>query len=381
MKRLFVLVGLLVLFVFPARSQAQTFQGSSIVAFSGTPPSGSCGGAIGSGAWSASWLALATDTGLLYGCVCPTTCSWTALPVTSGVPSGSTIAITTGTCPSGYTENDNLAGLVAVGTTHAAGNVGGTGGSSSYTPAGTNSTPTFSGAVDTTSAVSAGTPAGTNSSGGFSEGAISWPVGVPTNASGAFTEGALSWPAGVPAIAAGSFVQPTFAGNALATHTHTLTPTGTNGTAAWTIVTGGYAASTTHYSPDSFGGSALASGTTSITVPAEIFSGALDTSSAVSAGTPAGTNSGGSFTEGAITWPAGVPTIASGTFTQPTVSWPAGVPTIALGSFTQPTFAGNALATHTHTLTPTGTVSTPSFSGTPATITPPYILVIWCSKT
>ena len=349
MKRLFVLVGLLVLFVLPARSQAQTFQGSSIVAFSGTPPSGSCGGAIGSGAWSASWLALATDTGLLYGCVCPTTCSWTALPVTSGVPSGSTIAITTGTCPSGYTENDNLAGLVAVGTTHAAGNVGGTGGSSSYTPAGTNSTPTFSGAVDTTSAVSAGTPAGTNSSGGFSEGAISWPAGVPTNASGAFTEGALSWPAGVPTAASIT------AG----------TPAGTNSGAAFSVTTAEYGSGTTAYVATHMGGTTLASGTTSITLSTQpTFAG-----SALAVHTHT------------ISWPAGVPTIAAGSFTQPTVSWPAGVPTIASGSFTQPTFAGNALATHTHTLTPTGTVSTPSFSGTPATITPPYILVIWCSKT
>jgi hypothetical protein len=34
----------------------------------------------------------------------------------------------------------------------------------------------------------------------------------------------------------------------------------------------------------------------------------------------------------------------------PTTAWPAGVPT----------FAGTALATHTHTLTPAGTVSTPN---------------------
>ena len=52
----------------------------------------------------------------------------------------------------------------------------------------------------------------------------------------------------------------------------------------------------------------------------------------------------------------------------------------AAGSFTQPTFTGSALAGHTHTVTPTGTVSTPTFSGTPATIQVPYIKVIFCSK-
>jgi len=248
--------------------------------------------------------------------------------------------IKTGACPSGWTEDDTFTGLMMLATTTGAGDVGTTGGTTSFTPAGAVSTPTFSGASDTTSSNSAGTPAGTNSGGAFSEGAISWPAGVPTNASGAFAEGAISWPAGVPALTMASY-----------------TPQGTNGASA----TSGNCAAT-----------AIAAGTGSLnackttapnlTVTAQTFTGTAH------------------VLTGTIAWPAGVPTIAAGTFTQPTISWPAGVPTIAAGSFTQPTFAGSVLAGHTHTVTPTGTVSTPTFSGTPATITIPFIKVIWCSK-
>ena len=63
---------------------------------------------------------------------------------------------------------------------------------------------------------------------------ISWPAKVPVASSGAFTQGAISWPANPPTIAAGSFTQPTFTGSALGTHSHTLTPAGTNGTSAVT---------------------------------------------------------------------------------------------------------------------------------------------------
>lgn len=161
--------------------------------------------------------------------------------------SGEVVMALSGPCPAGWTESSALNGSFPRGTINANADVGGTGGVDSVTPAGTVSTPTFSGAQGTTSAVSAGTPAGTNS------------------------------------------------------------------TASWTIATGGYAASTTHYSPDSFGGSALASGTTSITVPAE-------------------------------------------------------------------TFTGSALATHTHTLTPSGTVSTPTFSGSSFDNRPAFVKVIFCVK-
>ena len=270
-------------------------------------------------------IGIEADNGHIWTC---SGSSWFDESAAAGVPSGFTGMITTGSCPSSYTQVTALNGAMPYGTLAANGDVGGTGGANTITPTVatlTAAAQTFTGSSANTSAVSGGTPAGTNASGGFTEGTLSWPAGVPT-----------------------------FAGNALATHTHTLTPTGTNGTVGWTIVTGGYAASTTHFSPDSFGGVALTSGSTSITVPAETFTGALDTSSAVSAGTPAGT-----------------------------VAWPAGVPTIAAGTFTQPTFTGSLLATHVHTVTATGTNGTSSVTGTLNSIDnrPAYVKVIFCQKT
>lgn len=301
-----------------------------------------------------------------------------------GIFSGMILFIATGACPSGWTENDSLATYNILATTSAAGDVGTHGGSNSYTPAGTVAAPTinsltaaaqtFTGGSDTTDAISAGTPAGTNSGGAFSEGAISWPAGVPTNAAGAFSEGALSWPANVPSIASGTFVQPTIAWPVAPTNVPTASG------AAFSIVTQDFNTGSTAYGPKSLGGTTLASGTTSIT---------LSTQPTIAWPTKVPTASGGSFTDGAISWPVNPPTIAAGSFSQPTISWPAGVPTIASGSFTQPTFAGVALGTHSHTLTPTGmnsssavsgTLNAPAFSGAPATITPPYFKVIACQK-
>ena len=146
---------------------------------------------------------------------------------TDVIPSGMIAFIATGTCPSGWTENDALAGYNVLVTTSAAGDVGTHAnqsltaaaqtvnsltaaaqtftGSSTSVPAETVYSLTaaaqaFTGASDTTSAVSGGTPSGSNSGGGFTEGAISWPVGVPTNAGGAFTEGAIARPLAAPAF-------------------------------------------------------------------------------------------------------------------------------------------------------------------------------------
>ena len=203
--------------------------------------------------------------------VCTASNTWTAV-TGGGVPSGAILLIATGTCPSGFSEATGLDGVMLRGTLAAHGNVGTSGGSDTITPTVatlTAAAQTFSGSSATSSAVSGGTPAGTNTSGAFTEGAISWPVGVPTHSgttinaiattsgskagssTGAFTaiggvapgssftptinsQGTIAWPAGVPTIAAGSFTQPTFTGSALATHTHTLTATGTNGTSAVT---------------------------------------------------------------------------------------------------------------------------------------------------
>lgn len=165
-------------------------------------------------------------------------------------PSGAMIMILSGTCPSSFTEVTALNGQFLEGTIAANGDVGGTGGNSTITPAGTVSTPTFSGASDTTSAVSAGTPAGSN--GTTTTGATSAGTPAGTNA-GTTTTGAcgatvdegttstakactstpnLPIPAETftgSALATHTHTVPaeTFTGSALGTHTHTVTPTGT----------------------------------------------------------------------------------------------------------------------------------------------------------
>jgi len=293
----------------------------------------------------------------------------------AGVPSGMIAFIATGTCPSGWTENDTLATYNILVTTTVAGDVGTHGGSNSYTPAGTagvsslsaaaqtftgSSTTvpaetvnsltaaaqTFTGALDTTSSTSGGTPAGSNSGGSFSEGAISWPTG-------------------------GSIV-PVFSGASDTTSaTSGGTPAGTNGT---TTTSGNCAATAIAAGTGSL--NACKTTAPNLAVPAETFTG-----SALATHTHTVTPTG-------------------------TVAWPTPVPTIASGTFTQPTFSGSALAGHTHTVTPTGTngtsavtgtlnsttitplgsnasssvTGTLSFSGTPATITPPYYKVIACQK-
>lgn len=82
---------------------------------------------------------------------------------------------------------------------------GGTGGSATHTPAGTNSTPTFTGTLGTSSSVSAGTPAGT-----IDNHNTTVQVG----------------PAGSAPLLSGPTTH-TFTGTAMAGHTHTITPAGT----------------------------------------------------------------------------------------------------------------------------------------------------------
>jgi hypothetical protein len=86
-----------------------------------------------------------------------------------GVPSGVELMISSGSCPSGYTEDDSFSGLYVLGTTNAAGNVGTTGGSTSYTPAGTNSAPNFTGGLDTASATTSSPKLVTKSTSGVAE--------------------------------------------------------------------------------------------------------------------------------------------------------------------------------------------------------------------
>ena len=241
-------------------------------------------------------LAFATDAASgqqVYTCHSNT---WGQLGNSSsgGVPSGMIGMIVSGSCPSAWTQVAALNGVMLQGTLAANGDVGTTGGSNSITATGTVSQPTFSGASDTTSAVSAGTPAGTNGTAAFTPAGT---VAAPTFTGASDTTSAVSagTPAGVNSstnttnklVTASSGVSLTFVGSALATHTHTVTPTGTNSAPAFTGSLG--------------------------SVPAE-------------------------------------------------------------------TFTGSALATHTHTLTPTGTVSQPTLTMNAFDPHPAFTKVIFCSK-
>ena len=223
------------------------------------------------------------------------------------IPTGMISFIASGTCPAGWTEVTTMIGRYIMGTTAANGGVGGTGGSTSYTPAGTSAAPTvgtltaaaqtftgtpgtvpaqtftgsagtvpaetFTGSAANTSAVTAGTPAGTNGATATSGNCASTAIAAGTGSLNACKTTAPNLT--VPAE--------TFTGSQLATHLHTVTATGTNSTAAFT---------------------------------------------------PAGTNSTAAFT------PAGT----------------------------------------NGTSSVTGTLVAGAFSGTPATIQPPYIELIPCSK-
>jgi len=168
---------------------------------------------------------------------------------------------------------------------------------------------------------------------------------------------------------AGTVSQPTFTGDALATHNHGI---GTYVAAAPAFT--GTQATITH------SGTAVADHaahthtvTAAGTVAAPTFTGAAWSAPAISwpAGVP--TNASGAFTQGAISWPAGVPThsgITINAFTatinsQGTIAWPAGVPTLAGDAATTATGSSGAVkptATHTHTVSwPAGV---PTHSGT-----------------
>lgn len=191
--------------------------------------------------------------------LCTATNTYTAL--TYQVPSGTLLAIITGTCPAGFSEATSLNGKFLRGTIAANGDVGTSAGSDTITPtisslsaaaqiftgsilaththtvtaAGTNGTVSIT-PLGTNAAITAGTPAGTIS---------------------ALTTGADSSTTG--GVAKAIAQTPTFTGSILATHTHTFTGSST-------------------------------------TVGAETFTGSSVTSGATSGGTPAGTNTSSSVT-------------------------------------------------------------------------------------
>ena len=92
-----------------------------------------------------------------FGCVSP--------PSPGGIPSGSILIISSGTCPTGFSEATELDGVMLRGTLTAHGDIGGTGGADSITPT-VNS---LTAAAQTVNSLIAA--AHTHS----------WPAGVPTN--------------------------------------------------------------------------------------------------------------------------------------------------------------------------------------------------------
>ncbi len=268
--------------------------------------------------------------------------TWQNVSVTWATPvsiSGMLFMITSGTCPSFATEVDALSGVMIQGTTAANGDVGTTGGSNSITPTGTVSTPAFTGSQGTTSAVSAGTPAGTNGSVNFT------PAG--TNGTASFT------PAGTNSTA--SFTPAGTNGTA------SFTPTGTNASQSITSAsTEVPVTSPTKYVFSTLNSAAAASSSPSITIPAETFTG--------SAGTvPAETFTGTAGTIPAETFTGSAGTVPAETFTG------------TQGTVPAESFTGSALGTHTHTLTPSGTISQPTFSGNAFDPHPSFMKVIFCA--
>ena len=247
--------------------------------------------------------------------------SWVNAQGFSGLPSGLIVLLISGSCPSGFTEVAALNGQFLQGTTNANGDVGATGGNLSITPTGTVSTPTFSGAQDTTSAVSAGTPAGLNTPVNFT------PAG--TNSTASFTPSGTNGTTTTGATSAG-------------------TPAGTNGATATT----GNCSATQKIGTST--ASACSSTSPNLTVPAETFTG-----SALATHTH---------------------TVPAETFTGSSGTVPAETFTGSQGSVPAEAFAGSPLATHTHTVVPTGLISQPSFTGNPVDPRPLYTKVIFCSK-
>ena len=158
----------------------------------------------------------------------------------STIPSGMIAFIASGSCPSGWSENDALTGYNPLITSTANADVGGYGASTlsaaAQSFAGASDSVsfgiisfagasdsvsfgsiTFTGSLDTTSATSGGTPAGTNGATATTGNCAATNIAAGTGSTNACKATAPNIT--VPAEA--------FTGSALATHTHTVTPTGT----------------------------------------------------------------------------------------------------------------------------------------------------------
>lgn len=175
------------------------------------------------------WFDTSTDTLKVY----TSTAQWAAVggsgSGTGGLPTGAIVLIDTGACPAGTAEVSGLDGKTLVGTLAANGDVGGTGGSDSITPAGTNGAqtiawpagvPTFSGsALGThshgfgTIAVAAHTVVATKqgaSAGNVVTTGTHSVSGSTASVSAGTPAGTIAWPAGVPTVGVPSFTGTSF---------------------------------------------------------------------------------------------------------------------------------------------------------------------------
>jgi hypothetical protein len=241
---------------------------------------------------------------------------------------------------------------------------GGTGGSSSYTPTGTVSAPTFLGQNNqTTSSDSAGTPTGSVTAPTFTgqDNILSSATSGGTPA-GTVTAPTLVWPTAVPTFSGTPFsgvINHVHVASVIDPgHNHTTTTDG--GT---TVANGAGDALATVTRSGATGTYVVTNNTTGITVTN------ANPSGGVSSITPAGT----------IAWPSDKPTNSVPTFTGSALATHTHTITPA-GTNSAPTFTGSALAGHSHTLTPGGTNSTPVFSGSVTTIEPPYYKLCFIQK-
>lgn len=245
----------------------------------------------------------------------------------SGVPSGMILFIDSGSCPSGWTELGSAGNHLLL-TIAANGDVGTTGGSNSYTPAGSSAAPT----VNSLTAAAQGFTGDSTTVGAQS-----------------FTGDATT----VPALAVGSLV---FAGtpfSSIINHTHTVNITDP-GHVHTLNAQGGTTASTTGthlMTSTATGGSARAvtTGDAVVSHTTGITAATVNPSGGVASITPAGSLSGSTAT-GSLT-PLGHNTSVSIT---------------PLG--------------HNASSAVTGTLNAGAFTGTPATIQPTYLKLIGCRK-
>lgn len=249
-------------------------------------------------------------------------------------------------------------------------------GTTTYTPAGTNSAPTFTGTAATISVSKSYTPAGS----------VAAPTFTGTKASGLTVSPASSGTATY--TPAGTVSQPTFTGTAATISvSKSYTPAGTvaaptfTGTKATGLTVSPASSGTATYTPE---------GTNS----APTFTGTAATISVSKSYTPAGSVSTPTFTGTQATISVSKSYTPAGTINTPTISLKTAasagtaitgtsvtneVLSFTTGSFKNGdaayqsnalTFTGTAATiTSTGTYTPAGTVSQPTFTGTAATIT------------